>query len=207
MKFRIPMIAFLIPFIILLFSFRLVVFDVGLYKSEFERHGVYDKFDKSVADPAVENLISYMKSGSPLSNFFNEKEKTHMADVKSIIQKLSIFLYILLSVLVISFLSSKKYFFKSLFYGGILTLAVILLFLIFSFFSFDFIFYKFHELSFSNEFWKLNPETDYLKALMPDSFFYNALMRIFFISSITSVIFIFVGFLGLKKSRLQARKT
>lgn len=195
---KIPFVAFLIPFLILLFSFRLVVFDDDFYKSEFEKYDVYERFDKETADSAVENLISYMKSDVPLSDFFNEKEKLHMVDVRDIMQKLFLLFYILFSVVVINFLFNKKSFFKTLLFGGIITLIIILLFFILSYTSFDFIFYKFHEFSFSNDFWKLNPEVDNLKALMPDGFFYDALVRIFFITSFSSIVLILIGFLGIK---------
>lgn len=198
MKIRIPVVAFLIPFLILLFSFRLVVFDTDFYKSEFEKYDIYDKFGKNIADSAIENLIAYMKSETVLSDFFNEKEKLHMIDVKSIIQKFLIFLYLLLSIIIISFFSSRKYLFRSFFYGSIFTLILLILFFIISYANFDFIFYKFHEIFFNNDFWKLDPEVDNLKALMPDGFFYDALIRIFFISSIISVGLMLVGFLGVK---------
>lgn len=199
MEFRkLPFVAFLIPFLILLLGFRLVVFDAGFYKSEFEKYDIYGRFDRETADSAIENLIGYMKSGIPLSDFFNEKEKLHMVDVKGIIQKLLIVMYVLLSIVVIAFLENKKYFFKYLFYGGIATLIIVFLFFISSYTGFDFIFYKFHESSFSNDFWRLNPEVDNLKALMPDGFFYDALLRIFLISSVISVVLILIGFLGMK---------
>lgn len=202
---KVPFVAFLIPFLVLLLSFRLVVFDADFYKSEFEKHGIYEKFDKE-ADSAVENLIAYMKSNISLSDFFNEREKLHMADVKAIVQKLFISLYILSCIILLSLLYNRTYFFKSLFYGGILTLIVTPLFFIFAYTSFDFLFYKFHEVSFSNDFWKLNPEVDNLKALMPDSFFYDALLRIFFISSVISVLFVLVGFFSVKKRTRKSFK-
>ena len=206
MKIKISFVAFLIPLVILLFGFRLVIFDTDFYKSEFEKYGVYENLGKEIADPAVENLISYMKSGGELSDFFNEKEKVHMVYVKNIIQKLLILFFVLLLAVIASFFFSRKYFFKSLFYGGILTLLIILSFFIVSYTSFDFIFTTFHELSFSNDLWKLNPEVDYLKALLPDSFFYDALLRIFLISSITSVVLSSVGFLGMKKFSQNRQK-
>lgn len=205
MKWKITVVAFLIPFLILLFSFRLVVFDVGFYKLEFEKYYVYDKFDKEIVDSSVENLITYMKFGVPLSDFFNEKEKAHMVDVKNIIQKLLLVLYLLLSIVIVSLFSSRKYFLRSIFYGGIFTLVILLLFFILSYTSFDFIFYKFHELSFNNELWKLNPEVDNLKSLLPDGFFYDALIRIIFISSITSVVFVLIGFFGLKNFKYSKK--
>jgi len=44
----------------------------------------------------------------------------------------------------------------------------------------------------------LNPRVDNLKALMPDGLFFDALVRIFSISFIISVIFILTGFLSIK---------
>ena len=191
---KIPLAAFLIPFLLLLLSFRLVVFDAGFYKSEFEKYDLYDRFDKSVADSAVTNLIGYMKSGVPLSDFFNEKEKAHMVDVRNIIQKLLVLFYVLAFVVVILLAYNRKNLFKSLFYGGIFTLIILLLFFILSYTFFDFIFHKFHEVSFSNDLWMLNPEVDNLKALLPDGFFYDALMRIFFIALASSVVITLLGF-------------
>lgn len=195
---RIPLAAFLIPFLVLLFSFRLVVFDEDFYKSEFEKYKIYDLFDKEVAGNAINNLIGYMKYGAPLSDFFNEKEKAHMADVRGIIQKLLLLFYILCFVVLAVLLFNRKTFFNSLLYGGVFTLIFLLLFFISSYAFFDFIFHKFHEVSFSNDFWMLNPEIDNLKALLPDGFFFDALMRIFFISSISSITLIFFGFYGKK---------
>ena len=191
---KIPLAAFLIPFLLLLLSFRLVVFDAGFYKSEFEKYDLYDRFDKSVADSAVTNLIGYMKSGVPLSDFFNEKEKAHMVDVRNIIQKFLVLFYVLAFVVVILLAYNRKNLFKSLFYGGIFTLIILLLFFILSYTFFDFIFHKFHEVSFSNDLWMLNPEVDNLKALLPDGFFYDALMRIFFIALASSVVITLLGF-------------
>ena len=199
MKFKkIYFVAFLIPCLILFFSFRLVVFDTDFYKSGLEKYGVYDKFDRETADSAVEDLISYMRADVPLSDFFNEKEKLHMVDVKNIIQKVLILFYIILYVTIIVLFFNRKYFFRYLFYGSIVSLAMILLFFIFCYTSFDFIFYKFHEIFFSNDFWKLNPEADNLKALMPDNFFYDALARILCMSLIISCVLVLAGFLSMK---------
>ena len=190
---KIPFVAFLIPFLILLLGFRFVVFDTNFYKTELEKYNIYDKFDKEIADSAVENLISYMKSGIPLSDFFNEKEKLHMLDVRNIVQKLLFFMYVLLFAVLLLLFKNRKSFFSSLFYGGVITLILLFLFFIFSYTSFDFIFHKFHEFSFSNNFWQLNPKTDNLQALMPDGFFYDALIRIFTISLVISLALIFIG--------------
>ena len=41
-------------------------------------------------------------------------------------------------------------------------------------FGFDQLFYQFHLLSFSNEFWQLDPAKDYLIMLFPGGFWYDA---------------------------------
>jgi len=208
---KIPLAAFLIPFLLLLLSFRLVVFDEDFYKSEFEKHNIYNHFDKEVADSVIENLIGYMRYDIPLSDFFNEKEKRHMVDVRNIIQRLLVLLYTLALVVVALLVYDWKNLFKSLVYGSIFTLALLLLFFICSYIGFDTVFYKFHEVSFSNDFWMLNPEVDNLKALLPDGFFYDALMRIFFITFIFSAMVLLLGFsskkvLNILKSHLEHKK-
>jgi len=196
MKLKIPLVAFLIPLVIILFSFRLVIFDDGFYKAEFEKHGVYELFDKKTADSAIDNLISYMKHGTPLSDFFNEKEKLHMVDVKNIIDKGLILFIILLTISVALLIWKRKDIFRALFYGGIFGLIILLLLFLFAFFSFDSLFYNFHIISFDNELWKLNPQVDNLKAMMPDELFYDALMSVFLMSSIISAVFMGIGFFG-----------
>ncbi|MBM3199800.1 DUF1461 domain-containing protein, partial [Candidatus Woesearchaeota archaeon] len=129
---KIPLAAFLIPVCLLLFSFRLVVFDEGFYKSEFEKYDVYDDVEKESADSALKSLVDYMKDGKPLSDFFNEKEKAHMVDVRNIIQKLLLVFYITLLILIVLFLTRGKAL-RSLFYGGVFTLALLLIFFISSY--------------------------------------------------------------------------
>lgn len=44
--------------------------------------------------------------------------------------------------------------------------------------GFPWLFYLFHQLSFSNDFWLLNPATDYLVRLFPSGFFFEATLFI-----------------------------
>jgi integral membrane protein (TIGR01906 family) len=58
--------------------------------------------------------------------------------------------------------------------GGGLTLSLLILFGAVAAFGFDSLFIKFHELSFANDFWQLDPRTDYLVRIFPDNFWFDA---------------------------------
>ena len=59
-------------------------------------------------------------------------------------------------------------------WGGGLTLALLVAFGIVASTGFDALFLKFHQLSFANDFWKLDPRTDYLVRLFPQDFWFDA---------------------------------
>lgn len=197
MKIKSALIIALIPFVILLFNFRLVVFDFGFYKSEFEKLGVYRNVPE--ADNVAFDLIQYLKSSDVQPDFFNEKEKLHLKDVKELINKLIIVLYVSLIIFVASFfILKKKLFFNALFRGTILTIFVIFIFFLMSFFDFSLLFVQFHKIFFSNDLWLLNPVTDNLLKLFPEQFFYGAFKKILINSLITAIVLNLVS-LGLIK--------
>lgn len=197
MKIKSALIIALIPFVILLFNFRLVVFDLGFYKSEFEKLGVYRNVPE--ADNVAFDLIQYLKSSDVQPDFFNEKEKLHLKDVKELINKLIIVLYVSLIIFVASFfILKKKLFFNALFRGTILTIFVIFIFFLMSFFDFSLLFVQFHKIFFSNDLWLLNPVTDNLLKLFPEQFFYGAFKKILINSLITAIVLNLIS-LGLIK--------
>ena len=63
---------------------------------------------------------------------------------------------------------------KRLAIGGGLTMAMLILFSAVAAMGFDSLFIKFHEISFANDFWRLNPRTDYLVRIFPDNFWFDA---------------------------------
>ena len=65
--------------------------------------------------------------------------------------------------------------------GGILTLLIFGALAIGSLFGFDKLFIYFHEISFNNDFWILDPRTDYLIAMFPQGFFFDTTMLIGFL--------------------------
>ena len=113
---------------------------------------------------------------------FSDKENLHMADVKGIVSLLKIVRWagggIVIGALLVLYLKSKdnKAQFLSDAVRGFALSALFLLLIatvlaIWSTVNFDGLFVTFHKLSFSNDLWILNPNTDLLVALMPLPFF------------------------------------
>ena len=189
----------IIPFIIILFSFKLLVFNYDFYEKQFDH-----ELDKDFVKGNTLNLFEYFKGNSELSDNFNEKEKLHLKDVKDLINKFLFMFYVLSMIFIISivYLLYKKDFNAirfNLIVGGCFTLFLILILVLFDFSE---LFLRFHYLIFSNELWLLNPETDLLINIFTENFFFNFFKRIILNSSIISCILIFVGVL-IKNVRSQ----
>jgi integral membrane protein (TIGR01906 family) len=132
---------------------------------------------------------------------FNTKEVIHMLDVANLLQK--VFFWMLFSAILLllgiksssplSYLLCKKI---GLYTLGSLILSGLLLFLFFSP-----LFHFFHLFSFSNDFWLLDPRTDFLIRLFPFSFFQLALGWILLSSMLLSLLF----WLGIPKLRTIIR--
>ena len=80
-----------------------------------------------------------------------------------------------------------------LFGGGVLTLVLMAAVGIMIAVDFNGFFLQFHLLSFANDFWQLNPATDYLLMMFPDGFWFDATM---FIAIGTGVMAIILGGFG-----------
>ena len=115
-------------------------------------------------------------------DLFNPKEIAHMRDVKNLVR--GVYILALVSVIYLStmtlfgFIKQGRLFTlaiaKRLAIGGGLTMAMLILFSAVAAMGFDSLFIKFHEISFANDFWRLNPRTDYLVRIFPDNFWFDA---------------------------------
>ena len=105
-----------IPFILYLSNFNSIGFDENFYKKEFQKYDVYGTlgdYDIEKINDDVLNYLRYGEEGFIENNFFNEREKVHLLDVKNLIQKtikfyyFSIILFFLLLVSLISLLNKN----------------------------------------------------------------------------------------------------
>ena len=198
-KFNLLIIVF-VPLIIILLGFRIIVYNQSFYEKEFQKNNVYETFPEQTVDIEVGNLFNYLINDKKLdTTFFNEKEKSHLKDVKDMIDSainLLLILILLFFILLIYFYNTKQLiiFFNSLMLGSFLSIFLILIIFLLSLSNFDDLFLNFHLISFNNDLWLLNPETDNLIKLFPQQFFYDALSRVVIYSLIISVLVLIFSF-------------
>lgn len=182
-----------LPVLLLTASLGWAVNSLWLYEYGFEKYNISQAtgLADSELDKAASGLISYFnsnekyisltvtKDGEPFE-LFNQREIIHLKDVKGLIW---LDYWVLLGTLVyvlayagVCLLWRKPSYWRRLAWGvvggGGLTLALMLALV----FGFSSLFWQFHVISFSNEFWLLDPTKDYLKMLFPDGFFYDAIL-------------------------------
>ncbi|MBI2575247.1 DUF1461 domain-containing protein [Candidatus Woesearchaeota archaeon] len=73
--------------LIVLANFMLLLFNEGYYHREFSKLGAYEQLDD--ADAINRGILEYYngKKERVESDLFNEREKAHLADVKSVVKK------------------------------------------------------------------------------------------------------------------------
>ena len=164
-----------------------------LYKYGFEKYNVSQVTGLAPAelDKAARGLIGYFNSGDKFIDLtvekdgkpftlFNEREVSHLKDVKGLFRLIyKVLLGSLVYALIFTGISlfwwrDKRRLGGGLFFGGCLTLALMLALGLVIAFNFDQFFLQFHMLSFANDFWMLDPARDYLIMLFPQGFWYDA---------------------------------
>ena len=180
-----------VPLFLIAGSVIYAVNDAGLYNRGFQRYNVSAMTGITYPDlaQAGADLRHYFNSPrEPLSvhtriyglerNLFNQREIIHMADVKRLfwgVYAVGGITGAYLMILTLGGLiwrrqqynvSLARYYLK----GGILTLVLVLAVGLFSVIGFDTLFLRFHQISFRNDLWMLNPHTDYLLLMFPQGF-------------------------------------
>ena len=149
--------------------------------------------------------VTVIKNGQPFT-LFNERETAHLKDVKGLFW-LCYKVLIGTGTYVLAYLGMTLFWWRdrrrlgwSLIGGGGLTLVLMAAVGIMIAIDFNWFFTQFHLLSFANDFWLLNPATDYLLMMFPDGFWFDATL---FCAIGTGVMAIILGGVGwwLKRKR------
>lgn len=184
-----------LPILLLTASIGWAVNSQWLYEYGFEKYDVSQTtgLAEIELEKAATGLISYfnsgeanirltvIKDGEPFE-LFNQREVIHLRDVKGLIR---LDYWVLLGTLIytlgyagVSLFWRRGRYWRRLAWGVIngsgITLALMLALGLGALLDFDQLFYQFHLLSFSNEFWQLDPARDYLIMLFPGGFWYDA---------------------------------
>ena len=211
-----------LPFLLLTASISSAVNSFSLYKYGFEKYDVGQTtgLAEIELDRAAIGLINYFnsseeyislsvtKDGQPFV-LFNEREVIHLRDVKGLIRLNNLILLVALVCFLgyaTTSLWQKDHYqlARGLVGGGSLTLALMLLLGLGALFSFDQLFWQFHQLSFANELWLLDPATDYLIMLFPHGFWYDAMLFCVLATTAAAIILGGVGAIYLCLSRRRS---
>lgn len=139
-------------------------------------------------------------------DFFNDKERAHMVDVRKLfLLNVSILQGSLVLILVLFFVGKKglkypKLLADSLALSGLITILLITLLGILATQDFTAVFIKFHELFFSNQLWLLDPATDRMIVLLEEQFFSDMALHIGIYTILLAIFGTAVGMVG-KRSR------
>jgi len=154
-----------------------------------------------------ENIsVTVIKDGQPFV-LFNDREVAHLKDVKGLFRLvykllLGTLIYALLYASVtLALRQDRRRLAKGLLFGSGLTLVLMAALGIIIAVNFNGFFLEFHLLSFSNDFWELNPLTDYLIMLFPDGFWFDVTLVVAIGTAIGAIILGGVGWWRLKKDR------
>jgi integral membrane protein (TIGR01906 family) len=211
-------------FALLLTSVQIAVYsDMNFFEKEYTKYNVLEAVHMQMDDlmKVTDHLLGYMMGqeddlvvettiAGQTREFFNEREKTHMVDVRNLfllgfkIRNLCVILVILLILAMKFFLREKLI---PLLSKGFLTITVVISILFAGLGlliarNFTKAFTIFHKILFpQNDFWILDPSTDLLINIVPEGFFVDMAVRIgmFFAGAI--IILIIASILGILYSK------
>lgn len=187
---KIPLIIAVFILLILI-PISIISFDKEFYFSEFAKYGIYDKFERDI-NSEIAKVIDYINNkGEIESDFFNDKEKEHLKDVRNLFN-ISKFL-IVLCIIIIGvnyYFLRKRGFLDGLNKGAVLTIIFIFILFITILINFNLGFIIFHKLMFENNLWLLNPAEDNLIVLLPEEIFFDIAIRAFSLSFISALVII-----------------
>ena len=170
--------------------FRFYVFNQGFYQKEFSKLEVYETVPD--ADNLGKKVADYLKGGAQLEEF-NEREQSHMKDVKDIVDSFMVFFYVSIIFLIGSlFLINKKDVRKLLILSGTVGVLAFVVILLLSL-NFGVFFDYFHKLFFEAGTWYFYND-DLIINLFPPNFFFDMFFSIIRMFLAASLILVGMGF-------------
>ncbi len=185
--------------VLLVTSFEIGIYsDFNWYEKEYVKYGVLDdlEMEKEDAMQVTCEMMDYLRGdredlvvdtavNGKTREFFNDREKAHMADVQKLFLgglNLRLGAIVVLAASGVALLLVKadwkrvlpKSFLAGA--GGFILVSGIFAALIAS--DFNKYFVMFHEIFFDNDLWLLDPQTDLLIRMLPEGFFFDMVVRI-----------------------------
>lgn len=193
---------FLLPILIFLLAGGFLAFNESFYKKEFAKYWVYDNVQNATL--LHFQVLSFVQGKSAeLPMQFNEREKQHLLDVRNVISASKILAYVLVILLVLLLYFSAfalkdknkimNFLGKSLFFGGLATVAAAgMLFLLISL-NFLPTFESFHMLFFKSGTYAFDPSSELIVNLYPEGLFMDLGIRISAGAAVISLVIVMLG--------------
>lgn len=182
--------AFCLMFAVLITSVEAVVYwNDGYFEKEYRKYGVLERVQMEMDDLlyVTDEMMDYLRGGREdldieaeiagrLQEFFNEKEKRHMVDVKGLFHagqglRAGGLLAAAVIALFLLWRRQRDTLLRMLQWGVGLFLAAMAALALLASASFTKYFTQFHLIFFDNDDWILNPATDRLINIVPEGFF------------------------------------
>ncbi len=185
--------------ILLITAFEIGAYsDYGWYEKEYAKYEVLDDLEMEMEDVmhVTEEMMAYLRGNradlvvdtlvdGEEREFFNDREKAHMADVQNLfvgglwIRRIAMILFVLVIVAMIKTKADWRRLLPKSFLIGLgvftgITAGAGILFMS----DFNKYFTLFHEIFFTNDLWLLDPRTDLLIRMLPEGFFMDMVIRI-----------------------------
>lgn len=192
----VALVVMAVPLFLITTNLRVIINSGWLYSFGFDRHRVaeYTGIQKPELMRVAREIKAYFNNSEELLDaravvegrdvpLFKEREITHMKDVKGLVKGLAFWQAVSFSVMVgvavlgLIFLGPKRAIHltvRGLFRGSVLTVVLLAAAGVGSLIGFDELFTRFHQLSFANDFWQLDPRFDNLVRIFPEGFFQDA---------------------------------
>ncbi len=183
-----------LPWILVTAALRIPANCPAMYEYLFNKYdaGITTGLDKTALKETAHGLVRYfnnseeyidlvvMKDGKPFQ-LFNEREVIHLKDVKALFR---LDLYVLIGTLAFALVylfwnvarggTGYRSIARGALTGSVITLGLMIVLGAGLLFNFDGLLLRFHLLSFTNDFWLLDPAHDYLIMLVTGGFMYDA---------------------------------
>jgi integral membrane protein (TIGR01906 family) len=198
--------------------------ELRLYEYGFNKYEISQAtgLDSQQLRTVAQHLIDYFdlrtntaqitvdKGGEKLE-LFNDRELIHLEDVKKLIQRdywvqrgVLLLMAVCALALFFGFKSGWRMPVRGLFWGSSVTVGLMIVLALWAFFGFERFFILFHLVSFSNQYWILDPARDYLIRLFPEGFFYDAALLGYGVVFFEALL---IGGIAFGVLRLRGRKT
>ena len=183
-----------VPAFLLLSNVRIAAMEPRVFSYSFSRYDAEATtgIDRAQLDRAAAEMIRYFQDDEPLLTtrvrvngedqaLFTPRETLHMRDVKQLFQNVFVlhevaFVYIVVYVAAV-FLWARERTLRGLaqqcMQAGLLTALLLAIGAVGILAGFDSLFRQFHLLSFSNDFWELDPARDHLVQMFPQGFWFD----------------------------------